>query len=391
MTIQFTQEGLQIDTLDQIFQRFVDEYKDIYGDDISVDQDDPDGQRIGISAKAESDVQQFCQWLYSSFDPDFATGVMLTVIGKFTGISPRFATRSQWDLTVNAPESLTLPADYTIKDDIGQEWFLTDEVDLVAGPNPVTFQAVKFGAITGLVGSEFEQVTIVPGVTIDDATTEALVGQDEETPEEFRLRRARSLQRPAYSTTGSLFAKLADLPGVTDLQVYENYSTTFDPVLDLTDSSIWCVVEGGEIDDIIEIIAKEKTGGTGLKGQVVGSYTEQRVRPDGSTFNVTNQYKFDRPEYVDLYVRCNAKRKIAGQAVDTDAIAKAISEYRLLIGEQLQAGFLYEPAYKAGNNFILYDMEISDDGVTYTDQSLSAGFGGKFQLDVANITVTEVV
>ena len=387
----FTPEGLEIESFEDIFNRLVVEYKLIYGEDTTFEQDSPDGQRVGIEAKSQLDIQSFIQWLYSSFDPDFATGVMLSRLGKFSGISPRPATRSTWDLTVNSDRVQTLDTDYTIRDDIGQEWFLTDPVDLIIGAQVVTFTSVTYGAITGLISAVFEQVTFALGVTIDDATGAALVGIDEETPEQFRIRRSKSLQNPAFSTIGSIFAKLANLGGVTDLAVYENFTDTYDATRDIDAHTYWLVVEGGEIDDIVEVIAKDKTGGTGLKGAVVGTFSEDLVRPDGSVFNLTQEYNFDRSTPVQLFVHVTATRKNPAEPIDLAGIANAIATYTFNIGDSIQAAMLYANAYAAGTNFILTDMEVSDDDITYTDELLFSGFDGKFTLDAADVLVTEVI
>ncbi|VFS74680.1 Uncharacterised protein [Kluyvera cryocrescens] len=41
-------------------------------------------------------------------------------------------------------------------------------------------------------------------------------------------------------------------------------------------------------------------------------------------------------------------------------------------------------------NFTLTDLQISDDGLTFTDGELSPGFQGKFTIDEANINIDEV-
>ncbi|HFR4116220.1 TPA: Gp138 family membrane-puncturing spike protein [Yersinia enterocolitica] len=41
-------------------------------------------------------------------------------------------------------------------------------------------------------------------------------------------------------------------------------------------------------------------------------------------------------------------------------------------------------------NYVLTNLKISIDGITFTDAELSPGFQGKFTLDVANISITEV-
>ncbi|MNR49571.1 hypothetical protein D3C85_1689660 [compost metagenome] len=68
-----------------------------------------------------------------------------------------------------------------------------------------------------------------------------------------------------------------------------------------------------------------------------------------------------------------------------------MAEFAFYIGTTLQAGFLYEPGYTAGDNFILSAIEVSDDDITFTNESITPAAGHKFTLDVANIDITEVI
>jgi len=392
MKPEFTNNGVSIQTFEEIFDELAQGYRDIYGQDINLAQESPDGQRVGIEARARLDMQQFCLALANSFDPDFAIGQGLNKISKLAGIFPRPGTRSQWDLVVTTDRPLTLTDGYTIEDELGQEWVVPDEVELVTGDNTVTFQAADFGEVSGTTGAEFEEVTFVRGVTALRADVDAVPGRDEETVEEFRQRRARSLENPAYSTVGALFAKLANLPGVTDLAVYENDQPTDDPETGIEANTVWAIVENGTVDAIVETLVKQRTSGCRTKGDVEGTFTETLIRPNGAEFFMVHTMRFDRPRYVDLYVRLTVTRKVTDEPVDLDLIRQQIAERELVIGESLQAGELYENAYGAGDGYIVTDVEISDDeGSTWTDGKLDPELDQKYQIETANIDITEVI
>lgn len=383
--------GIQIQTFEDIFEELVTGYRGIYGEDINLEQESPDGQRIGIEAKARHDMQVFGLLIANNFDPDFARGLAQAKIAKLSGIFPRPATRSTWDLSITTTRDLDLAVGYSIADDLGQVWELPAAVSVLAGTSPITFVASDFGAVTGLTGATFTQVTVVLGVTSITAAVDAVVGVDEETDEEFAQRRNLSLENPGFSTTGSLTAQLLNTAGVTDAFVYDNDTDVYDAVLDLDAHSIWPVVEGGTIDDIMQQLLFKKTGGTGIKGAIEEDIEETLTRPDGSTFIVTQRRRFDRPVYVPVYVNVTATRKNPLEPVDTALIKERMAAFKFYIGTQLQAGFLYEPAYTAGDNFILTALEVSDDNITFTDGSITPAAGEKFTLDIANIDVTEVV
>jgi len=219
----------------------------------------------------------------------------------------------------------------------------------------------------------------------------AVAGIDEESDEDFRLRRSRSTENPAFSTIGSLFARVGDLAGVTDVVVEENNSDLQDTVRDITPHTIWVIVEGGLSTDIVETIAKNRTAGVRTQGDENGVYVETLTRPNGADFIINHEINFDRPDVVDLHVTVTATRTIAGNPVDVDALKASIASRTFLIQENVMASQLYASGYAAGENFTLTDLLISDDNVTFTDQDINSNFGAKFQILEANITVNEVI
>jgi uncharacterized phage protein gp47/JayE len=392
MKPQFTDNGIVIQTFEEIFEELADGYRGIYGQDINLSQESPDGQRVGIEARAILDVQQFCMALANSFDPDFAFGQGLGKIAKLSGIFLRPGTHSQWDLTIATDRPVTLPANYTLEDELGQKWLLPDAVSLPVGGGVVTLRAEEFGEITGGIGAELSEVTFVRGVTGITAEFNAVPGRAEETDPQFRQRRNRSLENPAYSTMGGLYARLANLPGVTDLQVYENDQPNDDPVTGLPANSVWAIVENGTVDDIAETLTKHRTSGCKTVGNLTGTFVETLIHPNGNPFYITHVMRFDRPSYVDLHVRLTATRKHTNDPIDIDLIKQHVAERTLIIGESIQAGELYENAYGAGTGYIVTDLMISDDaGATWTDGKLGPELDQKYELNVANVIINEVI
>ncbi len=392
---EFTNDGIIIQTFQEVFDEIEESLRLIYGYDLALDQDTPDGQRIAIFAKIILDMQSFAVQLRNSYDPDLAEGVSLDSIIKLAGISRNPATRSQWNLEVTTDRPLTLDIDYKVRDELGQIWEIASlsPVDLPLGTTTVTFQAENFGQVTGEVGFAITQVTVVIGVVSIISTVllgASSVGLDEETDEELRVRRNKSVRNPAFSTVGSLFARVGDLLGVSDLVVYENKESVFDPILSLNPHSIWLVVDGGVNSEITEILVKNKTAGTGLKGSVIETFTEDLLRPDGSIFKLVHEVRFDRPVITDLDVQVDLTKKQPLDIIDEALIKERISETKHIIGEFLESASLYEPAFTAGDNFLLSNMAIrvTGSGNPFVETGLDAGADVKFKIEVANIAIT---
>ena len=392
MALQFSDNGLETNTLRELFQELSDGYKGIYGQDIDLDQESPDGQRVAIEAQARADIEAALQWLYSQMDPDFNTGDMQQIIAKLHGLFLRPGSRSQRDLKVTTDRPVLLYSGYKIRDQANQVWVIRQDVTVPAGVTTATFFAQNFGKVTGLVNDTFTQLTPEPGIVSIISDSAVVVGRDEETPEEFRQRRNRSLENPATGSTGAVFAKVAQLTGVIDLNIGENDTKIDNPTTGIPANSIWLVVEGGAISEIVEVMVKQKGGGTGTKGSITGRFTETLIRPDGTAFLIAHELQFDRPIYKPLHIRLNARRKIQSEPIDIDTLKKSLASRTMHIGESVDANEFYENGYGVGRvNFVLTNLQISINWADYTDAELSPGFQGKFTLSVENIDVNEVV
>lgn len=391
MTINFTADGMNISTLTELTEKLSSDYRAIYGNDINLNPNTPDGQRVGLESKLISDIEESMLNLFNQMDVDLAIGEWLNKLIKLAGISRKPATRSTAEITVTTDRPLTLPVNYTVQDQLNQSWIVTTEVNLIAGANTVTFVAKDFGSISADANTIDTQSDIVLGVISVTNPQPAVAGLDEETDSELRIRRAQSVEKPAYSTVGGLFARLADLEGVVDVAILENDKAIYDAMRDILANTIWCVVEGGESAKIVETIAKNRTAGVNTKGSESGVYIEELIRPDGSTFEIQHEMNFDRPTVVDVYITLTATRVNITSPIDIDLIKQKLAGKVLRIQDNIRASQLYGVAYQAGTNFVLSDMLISDDNITFTDERLVSDFGAKFRILESNITINEVV
>lgn len=389
MSFQFTADGMTIQTYQEIYDELVAAYQGIYGADINTDPDSPDGQRIGVEAKARLDLQSFALYVYNQLDADLSSGEFLNKMIKWAGISRQPASRSQVDMTITVDRDLTLPSGYTIGDDLGQSWITTAATAVVTGANTVTMVASDFGAIAADAGTITEPTDVIIGVVSVTNPAAAVVGSDEETDADVRIRRNRSLANPNTSTTGGLFTALGNLAGVTELKIYENDTDTYDATLDLNANTLWVIINGGVTADIIETYAKNKTGGTPVKGSVTGTYIETLYQPDLTPYYIHHDTAFDRPTDVPLYITLTVE-SISGAAVDTAAIKTALEAVNFSIAQVANASSLYTPVYSVSDDFVATLLEISRDDITYTADHITPAPDEIFSISAVNITITDI-
>lgn len=388
--MRIDQNGFQADSFTEILESLSDKLRVIYGQDIDLSQDTPDGQYVAIDAKVISDLQDLALYVYNSFDPDFAQGVQLDRLLKLLARTRIPAKKSSLDVNITVSETVTLDSDYTITDDLGQNWIIQNSQEVPTGTTLVTFLSEDYGAITLDSNATFEQVTIIPQVTNLDNPSSALVGRDEETDQQLKIRRNRILEVNSYSTIGGIIGKILALDGVEDCEGYENKTKIYDPELDLNGNSYWLIVKGGSVDEIVKTIAIYKTGGTDTKGNVTGTYIENFTRSNGTTRQHIHDMSFDRPTQTEIYINVDVTKRAASDVIDTQAIKNVLTSLDFNIAQNLTVTEMYSYIYQAGTNFIANNLELSKDNITFTSSLLEADYDEEFIISADNITINEV-
>lgn len=388
--MEINQNGFKADSFIEILTRLSTQLKDIYGQDINLDQDTQDGQMLGINTTVISDLQDLALYIYNAMDPDFAEGVNLDRLLKLLARTRLPATKSTVDINLTLNRDATIPTTYTVSDSNGQNWQITSEQTLTVGTHLVTFESVDYGAITAEANTITQQVTIMTEIDSLTNPTEATAGRDEESDQELRERRNKILEVNAYSTVGSIVGKILTLDNVADCVVYENKTSVYDSEKDLNSHSIWIIVKGGELNQITETIVKDKTGGTGLKGAIEGTYIENFITQSGKNRTIIHTANFDRPTEKEIYLKFNVKRRVPTQSIDIDNIKNTLANKVFQIAENVTVTELYATIYSASTNFIATDLQVSRDNITFVDNLLIAGYDEEFKIIQANIEITEI-
>lgn len=388
MALEFNNEGITVDTFQEIFDEHVLGYQEIYGNEINVDPDSPDGQRIAIESQHIIDAQSFGPWLYNAMDPDTSTGDAQIRGIKLAGIELLRGSVSQAILTVVATKDCILQVNWTAQDTLSQNWVTKFQNALTTGNNTVTVFSENEGKIEALAGTITTPITIVVGVDTITNPLDAVIGRDEETEEELRIRRNKSIESPSTSTVGAMYSELGKVFNLIDINVVENNTDSLDGANNLEAHSLWIIVTGGDSGDIAETIAKNLTGGSGLKGSTTGTFTETIVRPDDSEFDYIHEEKFDYSSASDLHVRMDASKTDPAVSVDVDGIKAKLVARSFRIGESVQAGVLYATCYSAGDTAIISELEISPDGAAWTDGIELQDADKYFTIETGNIDIT---
>jgi hypothetical protein len=386
-------DGLHTQTITEIKEQLTSAYKGIYGDDITVDSDTPDGQRINIEAQAKADVLDYSKQIYNSFDVDTVIGTAQDRLYKINNVYRQNAdyTFVAVNVTIDRPVTLQGLDDnvssangsgYTVSDEIGTNFILVNSVTLTnAGTYELEFRAEKIGAVDVSPNTITNMVTVIAGVTgVVNLGKQYITGNTQETDSQFRIRRNRSTAISGQGFYDSLEGQLLSIPTVTAAVVYENTPDDKNIPQSNLDSAIWCIVEGGLNNDIAQVIYANRTLGCAM----IGSTTGTVERPDGSTFTA----RFDRPQAQSLYITLTVKSKV-GLVPDTAYIkSELVKRMSFGIYQKVTTTDVIVQVSEIDTSVYVLSCTVSGDGTTYTTEVTPTTKDRYFTLAESNINIT---
>ena len=81
-----TEEGIKIERLDSIVSTLENGLRQIYGQNIDLSPNTPDGQVVGLLAQIRMDFEELAENVYRQLDPDVATGAWLEQRVAYAGL-----------------------------------------------------------------------------------------------------------------------------------------------------------------------------------------------------------------------------------------------------------------------------------------------------------------
>lgn len=330
--LEITSDGLVIERLDEILTRLSQSMRDIYGSDINIAPDTPDGQTIGIFSQACADINEIIAGVYAMSDPTKAVGAWLDIQLKYVGL-----TRNKQDysylnnVSIAVVPGTVIPSGYVVQDANGVEWQTTNAATATGATLSMQLRSVEYGAFHLASGQELIPKTVVLGVQSLYTTSDSVLGRLQESDESALMRFLRSYSINNLDDREGVEAALLALNDVRDAKVYENYTNVVD-TKGVNPHSINAIVIGGVNQEIATAIIKKKAVGCGLQGAITETLFYQ---------GNDREIKFDRSEQVDISVKITVVRKSSQVDVNQDKIKEEIASNQFLIAEDVIAGALY--------------------------------------------------
>lgn len=250
-----TSQGLTTATQVELLAYFTSNYESIYGSNINLASNTPDGQWMNIQIQAILDLQDLLMQIYNSMDPDNAIGVQLDQRVAINGIQRLAGTFSITNITLVLTQSVNLygldqstQTVYTVSDNAGNQWeLLTTQLGVGPGTVVYAFQYTSPGANLTIPNTITIPVTIVLGVqSINNPTVQSIIGINEETDAALRIRRQQSVSISSQGYLQGLLSSLENINGITSAFVYENVTSTTNAD-GVPGHSIWVIISGSPV------------------------------------------------------------------------------------------------------------------------------------------------
>lgn len=383
--------GLTIESLPDMVASLTSQMQAIYGSDINVDSNSPDGQLINIFCQTAQDILQLIQSVYNSFGYMTAYGTQLDQRLAILGLARKQGTFTTTPVLITVNQALTLygldqtaqPV-YTLVDQTGNLWQLvTTHVFSGSGSASLSFQCTTLGVIGVTANTITQQSTTVLGVTtVNNPTTSgSVIGVAEENDTQFKVRAGQSFSLASTGPADAVEAALNNIPDVTDALVIEN--DTGGEVNGVPAHCIWCIVAGGTGAEIGQAIYAKKAPGCAMKGDQ--SYVV--TRPNMTTFTAQYDLALSQPLSIKFAIIWRGGTALDNATIIT-LLAAALT-YKLnqsaSVGDIVTAMATIAPTAIVD---LTGNQGVSTDGITYASIVTPDTPQYAFSVDAGDITIS---
>lgn len=387
-------EGLQTSTMQELVDYFTSQYQQIYGPDINLSSDTPDGQMMMIFIQSILDLEDLLTQIYNQFDPDNAIGKVLDQRVAINGIQRQAGTYTVTNITLVTSQALNLygvdqetQEIYTIQDNAGNKWNLIETVSIPSsGTYVLAFQAERPGQVLSTPNTITTPVTVVLGVTsVNNPTTYSSLGINEETDYALKIRRQKSVALSSQGYLEGLLAALENIPGMVSAFVYENDTGSTDGD-GIPSHSIWVIVSGtASAAAIANAIYTKRNAGCGMKGD----QTFNIVQADGTNFTI----RWDDVESEALFIKFTATSLDGVNPPNITAIKDGLTTlFSPGVAEQVNINDLATVVQQIDNNTLVTNAGFSTTlGGSYTPTLTPTAKNKQFAVTSQNIIILPIL
>lgn len=341
----FSNNGIEQPSASAIREELEQMFISIWGNQINLDASSKQGQLITSLTTIILEKNASIAKAVQSFNPktaenDSESGMYWQdAIGNIYGMERIGATYTTVLCNVSGRVGTVIPSSAQAISTNGDIFKISQSVTIPSsGQVSVYFTAIESGAIPADAGSINTIYTPVVGWDSVNNTSSGVIGSGVESREDFENRRVALLGKYSTNQVESIKAELLSVSGVVRCIVKENDTDNAVTLqnISLPAHSVYCVVEGGSLNDIGAAIRLRKSGGCSTSGSQ--SYSDSY----GTIY-------YEIPSYTPVSVVINATETDTTPADIADTIKSLLvsdmsndSTNLIGIGETLYAGRFYK-------------------------------------------------
>ena len=381
---EITKTGIVVPIFEEVLSELKERFKEIYGQDVNLDNDTADGQWVSLIASAINDANAAIASAYAGYSPSTAKGEILSSVVKTNGIKRYVSSKSTVDIRCIGQAGTNI-SNGIVEDENGYRWQLPPSVVMPPeGEITVTATCQTDGAINALPGTVTKIMTPTLGWQTASNPASASSGTPVETDAELRRRQTLSVALPSRSVFDGVLAGVADIDGVTAFTGIDNDQNEPDEN-GIPGHTIAMIVDGGDVKEIADAIFRKKGPGTGTHGKI-----NEKVK---DSYGITHAVRFSRSEKIIVKVRITL---IALSGYETDVgeyIKQYVADYinSLSIGESISYTRLYLPAslYGAGisQSYKLISVEVAKLTETFAESDIQIAYNEKAEISAQKIEI----
>ena len=347
------ENGIEIKDKLEILSDVQNDYLEIFGDELSLDPQTPQGRLIELQALNRGYTQEMGGYVISQFNPNTASGIYLDSLAMITGLRRYNATYTTVNVTVEGNGTLPTGTRFSDENNI----FETTSEIIVAGQAIVQIRATVAGAVIVLANTilSFDNLIDMQVISNDAGIT----GADIESDYLFRNRRNNSLAQYGTASTEAIKSAINAIDSVNScvvLENQENFSQIIEGISMLPHSLFLCV-DGGTDTDISQAYYNNRPAGIPTNGDI----TVDIVSSSGQLIPI----KFSRASFVNVFIRI-AVQKAINETLAKDEILNYFSS--LNIGDDVSP---FEVAGSITDLSFIKNFEISSDGTIFTRDNIA--------------------
>lgn len=269
--------------------------------ELNTDPTAPFGQIIDlITAEVEAKNAEIA-FISNMNNVYLATGKFLDSLATLYGLSRKISEPTIVTCTCTGLRGTVIPYGAIVQDVNNNQFRCNVAAGVTIGNTgtvDVTFAAIEKGALVVSPNAVNQIITSIAGWESVSNTSAGVTGRIEETDAELRNRIQESYAINSTGSVESLESNLAQLSGVIDVAVLENYTNSQITKygVDIDPHSIAVCVSGGEDADIASIIYSRKDIGCGTTGDTEVQYI------DTNHANTVYKYNIIRPTSTNFYI-----------------------------------------------------------------------------------------